>query len=378
MRVKLILLMIPVLILLSITFTGCKSGTDLTVDAPPGVDVKSATLNDNGTLNCMFTANRSGTLEFTLDYQATITSKHNPNILIGSINVSQVLSFSIDVEDGQEYNISRQLQLGVRGDMTRGTLLLRFKSTYYIDYENGTIPIGDLPIGARVVDPSWEWAFRTGDDYTGSGEIKPVVWIIVAKDHYVGLEPHVTLLAEELIGRFVFDDSTSRGSKYGSSHWGECGTANATRGLRPWLNSSGIHSGNGFYRAFSESFTSAVLTTTVPNKEWQSGSAYSTQDYVFTPSTTELGDSAHENTYQIGTAYAYFTGAGDTKRVALLDGETWYSYWTRSPGSSIVARFVRGVSGTGEFDYNNTADDSLAVRPALNLKSGVLVSEIKY
>ncbi len=47
---------------------------------------------------------------------------------------------------------------------------------YYIDYENGTIPIGGLPIGARVVDPSWEWEFRTGRGYAreAGDETKPV------------------------------------------------------------------------------------------------------------------------------------------------------------------------------------------------------------
>ena len=37
---------------------------------------------------------------------------------------------------------------------------------YYIDYKGGTIPIGDLPIGARVVDPSWEWEYRLGVNYS--------------------------------------------------------------------------------------------------------------------------------------------------------------------------------------------------------------------
>jgi hypothetical protein len=254
---------------------------------------------------------------------------------------------------------------------------------YYIDYENGTIPIGDLPIGARIVDPSWEWEFRTGDNYSGSGIVKPVTWIVVAKDHYDGLDPHVTLLAEELIGKHAFDNSTNRASQYGSNHWGESGTANAKLGLRPWLNSSGIHAGEGFYRTFSKSFKQAVLTTTVPNKEWQSGSAYSTQDKVFLPSTTELGDTAHSYTYQIGTAYPHFHGAGDAKRVARIDGETWW-YWPRSPGSS-YGSYVLTVLSTGEF-YNinvfpfrlaSAYIDRGAVRPALNLKAEILVSEIR-
>lgn len=119
---------------------------------------------------------------------------------------------------------------------------------------SGTQPLSNLNIGDRVVDNSWQWQFKTGEDYTyNSGdETKPVVWIVVAKDHY-GTGSGVTLLSEELIGSYAFDNSTDRGSSYGSNHWGDSGTTNATRGLRPWLNSTGIHLNEGFYNAFSES-----------------------------------------------------------------------------------------------------------------------------
>ncbi len=253
---------------------------------------------------------------------------------------------------------------------------------YYIDFDNGTIPLGDLPIGARVVDPGWEWEFRTGRGYAREegDQTKPVTWLVVAKDHYEGLDPHVTLLSEELIGRHVFDNSTHI-TDWGYNHWGESGThSSADRGLRPWLNSTGIHSGEGFYRAFSESFTSAVLTTTVPNKEWQNGSAYNTQDKVFIPSTTELGDTEHNWTYQIGSAYPYFQGAGDAKRVARFGGDSRWWYWTRAPDSRL-GRVVLSVSYSGSFAHwvsHLAFLDFLGVRPALNLKSEILVSEIKH
>ena len=271
-----------------------------------------------------------------------------------------------------------------------------------IDYENGTIPIGELTIGDRVVDPSWEWEFRLGDNYsdvdrkgdpTTPGEVKPVTWIVVAKDHYDGLEPHVTLLSEDLIGLRTFDNSTGRDHKFdehGYNHWGKSGTANASLGLRPWLNSSGIHAAEGFYHAFSDSFEGAVLTTTVPNKEWKNGSAYNALDYVFIPSATELGDSENKYTYPIGSVYPFFQGSSDAKRVAMMSGvntfvkafsnvqvmqrEWWY--WTRSPDSS-TGFCVRIVLDTGEFTDSAASNGRTAVRPALNLKSEVFVSEIK-
>ncbi len=248
---------------------------------------------------------------------------------------------------------------------------------YEINYENGTTPIGNLLIGARVKDTSWEWEFRTDKIYAGCGEVKPVTWIIVAKDHYGGLEPHVTLLAEELICKYPFDNSSNRGSDYGRNHWGDSGTDNATHGLRPWLNSTGIHSGEGFYQTFSDSFKVAVLTTTLPNKEWQKGTAYSTQDKVFIPSTTELGDTNNADTYQIGITYPYFQGAADGNREALIGGDTKW-YWTRSP-DSYDGHIVRYVLIAGdEFYYCYTLTGSSAdfwVRPALNVKSEILVSD---
>ncbi len=293
------------------------------------------------------------------------------------------------------------------------TILAPEETGYYFDYENGTIPLGDLPIGTRVIDPTWEWEHRKGVNYSGQdyyegftepGDVKPVAWIIVAKDHYDLDETHVTLLAEELIGRFVFDNSTDGGhenDEWGHNHWGESGTANATHGLRPWLNSTDIHSGGGFYNSFSADFKQALLATPLPNREWKEGNFYITGDKVFIPSTTEMGDEEHYMTYPIGRVYPLYSRARDKERVAMMVGtgwldilereykehqedflETWgiydnnWFYWTRSPFSQ-DGFSVLSVIPNGKFINSHAYSSTFGVRPVVNLKADTLVAEIK-
>lgn len=263
---------------------------------------------------------------------------------------------------------------------------------YIIDYENGTIALGSLPVGARVADPAWQWEFRRGANYSDMswlggpappGEVRPVTWIVVAKDHYDGIGPHVTVLSEKLIGNYTFDNSTDRGherEEYGHNHWGDSGTTNATLSLRCWLNSTEIHKGEGFYEAFSDRFKSAVIASELPNRDWVTGKDYSTTDRVFVPSATELGFTTR--TYpdligQIGTAFEYFRGSEKAK-IAKRDtvlGDAFVSYWTRSPqadcGRSVTIVAHNGIYGTGGASFGGNA-----VRPALNLKPETMVSPI--
>ncbi len=265
---------------------------------------------------------------------------------------------------------------------------------YYIDYENGTIPIGELPIGTRVVDPSWEWEFRIDHNYSNKdwrttelaevrGEIKPVTWIVVDKDYYNIDELHVTLLSEELIGFFAFDDSTDRGhfeDEYGHNHWGKSGTTNATHGIRPWLNSNGIHSGEGLYHALSADFKQVLLSTPVSNKSWSTGDEYITSDNVFITSSSELSPNSDE-------CFSYFLGAEGEMRSAKLDDD-YYLYWTRSPSSlqevqiegkkySLGGQSLWYIGKDGLFYALTNANNCFGVRPVLNLSADVLVTKIK-
>ncbi len=239
--------------------------------------------------------------------------------------------------------------------------------------EIGAQPLGNLDIGDRVVDNSWKWEHRTGLNYTAyEGDVvKPVTWIVVAGDHYG--EGGVTLLSEELIGMHAFDDSTHE-HEDGFNHWGESGTHDsAERGLRPWLNSDGIHAGEGFFEAFSDTFKRGVIPTSVPNKEW-GGSSYRTEDKVFVPSGTELGDTEHDHTHEIGAAYPYFEEAEDGVRIAELPrlGTRWY--WTRSPYAG-GPNYVSNINREGAFDYYSGAGSANhGVRAAVNMQAEIPVS----
>jgi hypothetical protein len=246
---------------------------------------------------------------------------------------------------------------------------------YYIDYTGGTIPLGNLPIGSRVVDPSWEWEYRIGANYSGTGQVKPVIWLVVARDHY-GSDSGVTLLSDELIGRVAYDNSTHL-NEYGNNHWGESGShSTATWGLRPWLNSTGIHSGEGFSQAFSEEFKQAIVVTTLPNNDGQTGAAYYTEDRVFIPSTTELGQTVHQRSYPIGKIFPYFAESNHVNRIASLGGSrSWYR--TRTPVAD-RRQYSSNVSPDdgGFYISHLNRNGELGIRPALNLKAETMVSEI--
>lgn len=239
----------------------------------------------------------------------------------------------------------------------------------------GTVQISSLELGDRVKDESWDWEFRTEYAYVKEeGDVtSPVVWIVVAKDHYGSAG--ITLLAENLIGYFPFDtSSTEVGHLAGQNHWGNTGTGNARHGLRPWLNSKGIHEGEGFYTAFGSGFESIVLETEVPNKEYENGEPYTTSDKVFIPSSTELGDTEYMDTYEVGSVYPFFEDADDELRTAMVLGDDWErNYWLRNPNTKGY-RPVGSVYEMGFFVDDFADFDSVGVRPVVNVSSSAMVS----
>ena len=169
--------------------------------------------------------------------------------------------------------------------------IIKSNPEYYID-SNGKLSVLDLSIGTQITDLSWQWEFRLEEEELKS-KLDYVTWVVVAKNHYSDMEPHVTLVTNEAIGCFTFDNSTNRGhedEECGHNNWRQSGADNATLGLRPWLNSNGIHKSEGFLNAFSETFKKILVKTILPNCNWENGENYITEDFVFVPSTTEICD----------------------------------------------------------------------------------------
>ncbi len=251
-----------------------------------------------------------------------------------------------------------------------------------INAPGGTQPIGNLNIGDRVLDSSWEWDF--GFD---APLLKPVVWIVVAKDHY-GEGSGVTLLSEGIIGHPIFDDSTVV-STFGNNHWGKSGTADASNGLRPWLNSKGIHKGEGFYEAFSQDFKNAVLERGIPCIEFEydlnfassnSCRTYISYDKVFIPSALELGGNPVATNCLDGNVFPFFDGAPTTARIASKGGSSFW-YWTRTP-SKDRCDILFGVDPEGNIKSTSEIIHTLgltnmghvATRVVVNIKSDTMVS----
>lgn len=219
------------------------------------------------------------------------------------------------------------------------------------------IAIKDLPIGSVVYDPSWEWEHKIADRYTGNGSIKPIDWVIVAKNHYNNPNESITILTNELIAKYMFDNSIDRGHIFGSNYWGD-NYINSS--LRKWLNTT-------FYNSFSNKLRDSIVKTHLPNKN-HLGVSFTTIDNVFIPSETELG-SNNKSMYTVGTDWGFFKN--DESRVSNI-GEYSWPYWTRSP-QPLNTFLVRYVHNTGSFYYSSAFIDNYGIRPAVNLQPNTLV-----
>lgn len=273
--------------------------------------------------------------------------------------------------------------------------------------------ISNLAIGAKI---------KYGNYQVESETALPIIWNIADKNHTGYPANSVTLVAEKIIDLRGFDAKESGNAdanrvSYGSNRY-------RTSNLRQWLNSGGAASAwftaqnlsdgtantnnhdaspidanfnvttgyntkKGFLNYFNANEQSKLLPTslTIAKNTITDGSGSEiVTDSIFLPSTTEVG-LANENSIAEGSLLSLFstvsnrisyltpqafTNSRSTSKPSTV-GAAWY-WWLRTPDStgSYNSCFVdAGGSLNNSFVYGG----SCGIRPALNLVSGILVSD---
>lgn len=258
--------------------------------------------------------------------------------------------------------------------------------------------ISALPVGAKVKD--------TGTTYYGS----PIIWQVADKNHSGYPANSVTLVAANILKIAAFDAAESDNS----DDW-RCDFGNnryALSNIRQWLNKSGSpwyvaqHSADatpsrwevsdnsydgqsGFLTDFSAQMKAALLDTTltVAKATVDGGGSESVVDKVFLLSNQEVSLGS-ENSIAEGSLLALFSSdnssrlckptanavSNSTYTDSYLSASQNWGWWLRSPESS-YSYYVRGVDRDGSSGYRAAYFGTYGVRPALNLSSGILVSD---
>lgn len=259
-------------------------------------------------------------------------------------------------------------------------------------------PIKNLAVGAKVKD--------TGTSYYGS----PIIWQIADKNHAGYPANSVTLVSANILKIAAFDgregsSSDSNRRNYGNNRY-------SVSNLRQWLNKAGTpwyvaqhgtdaapttantsynpYDGQaGFLTGFSADMISALLNTTltVAKATVDGGGSESVADKIFLLSKQEVGLGA-ENNIAEGSLLALFSSDNNSRLCKptanavsnsnytnsnLSASQNWY-WWLRSPYSSYSYN-VRHVDAGGSANHSSAYGGHGGVRPALNLSSGILVSD---
>ena len=268
-------------------------------------------------------------------------------------------------------------------------------------------PISNLSVGDKI---------KLGT-YQVEGSIRePILWVVAGKNHYKdslnpGIVDHVTLLTESMIDLRGFDakepsNSNSDRKSYGNNRYRDSN-------LRQWLNKSvypwfikthtadepptdsgmsqptGYDDEPGFLSNLTAAEQSALVPTTISlvrNTVTDGGVIETVTDKIFLLSNTEVG-LANENSIAEGSllplfsdnasriAYATQQCINNTKSGSKPSGTTagWY-WWLRTPSAG-GANNVRCVYADGTLNSYRAYHGYFGVRPALNLKSEILVSD---
>jgi len=261
------------------------------------------------------------------------------------------------------------------------------------------IPLGDLPVGAKVKD-------LNTIIYNN-----PIIFLIGGKNHAGYPANSVTLVTEKIIKLMGFDGAEATNPDANRKLLGSTRYLHSNQ--RQWLNKSGLNwyqaqhtydappttanmegfngydTQPGFLTNLSAQMRNALLDTalTVAKATVDGGGSETVTDKVFLLSKAEVGLGA-EGGINEGSLLPLFD-TNDSSRVclptadAVINSEftsaslnassSWY-YWLRSPTSS-NSHQLRLVSTNGGQTNSSPRGGMYGLRPALNLPSSVLVSK---
>ena len=130
---------------------------------------------------------------------------------------------------------------------------------------------------------------------------------------YYGMNGGVIVLRKDIHSNGVYD---SRNNDYANSD------------VHSWCNGT-------YLNTIQEDVRSQIMTVRIPYRRGTSGSSVSTganglQCKAFLLSTKEV-DSTESYSPNEGAVFSYFSGGGNSRRIARLNGSPNY-WWLRSPG----------------------------------------------
>lgn len=263
--------------------------------------------------------------------------------------------------------------------------------------------ISSLPIGAKV---------KFGKHQVNTEAKQDIIWQVGAQGHSGYPVGSTTLVTEKIIDYRALDGKEPSNPDANRKNYGNNRYKDSN--IRQWLNKAGkpwfvkTHTADepptnpgtnnygtdydtrdGFLSAFTPEELAAIVNTSLTvakNTVTDGGGVETVIDKVFLLSNTEVG-LANEPGGAEGTKLPLFSN--DASRICASTqqafsntkntskpsavGTAWY-WWLRSPGSSHSGR-VRTVTPSGTLDYYNAYHGHSGVRPALNVGSGVMVSD---
>lgn len=262
--------------------------------------------------------------------------------------------------------------------------------------------ISSLPIGSKV---------KLGKHQVNNEARQDIIWQVGAKDHAGYPASSVTLVADKIIDYRAIDaketsNSDSDRRSYGNNRYKDSNIRQwLNKGIKPWFvkthsadepptnagteYATGYDNRDGFLSAFSSDELSAILDTTLTvakNTVTDGGGVETVMDKVFLLSNTEVGLANEpggaegsklplftDNSSRIcSSTQQAFSNTTNSNRPGAV-GTAWY-WWLRSPSSS-YSNHVRYVGTSGTLRGRDAYDGYCGVRPALNLKSGIFVSD---